>query len=70
MADALERRIIEILQTTLHDNGVETNVLITGEDSMDTISGWDSLRFMSVFVAINEAFGLNPDFDDASTTRL
>ncbi len=32
---------------------------------METVAAWDSLTFMSVFAAINEAFSLNPDFDDA-----
>lgn len=32
---------------------------------METHTAWDSLTFMTVFIAINEAFGLTPDFDDA-----
>lgn len=65
MADSLEQRIIQVIQDTLRDNGVEQNVVITAEDSMETIAAWDSLTFMSVFLAINESFGVNPDFDDA-----
>ena len=40
-------------------------LLVTAGDSMETIATWDSLTFMSVFQAINEAFSINPDFDDA-----
>ena len=32
---------------------------------METIAEWDSLHFVSVFLAVNEAFGIDPDFDDA-----
>jgi acyl carrier protein len=32
---------------------------------MQTVAAWDSLNFMKVFLAINEAFGVDPDFDDA-----
>jgi acyl carrier protein len=65
MTDALEQRIIEIIQNTLRSNGGKPEVVIMADDSMDTIAAWDSLTFMSVFLAINESFGLNPDFDDA-----
>ena len=34
-------------------------------DSMETIGEWDSLSFMSVFCAVNKAFEIDPDFDDA-----
>ena len=33
---------------------------------METIAEWDSLTFMSVFSAVNDAFGIDPDFDDAN----
>jgi acyl carrier protein len=65
MSDPLERRIIEIIQDTLHKQGKEQNVLIRADDSMETVTAWDSLSFMTVFLAINEAFGVNPEFDDA-----
>jgi acyl carrier protein len=65
MTDPLERRIIEIIQDTLHKQGKEQNVLIRADDSMETVTAWDSLSFMTVFLAINEAFGVNPEFDDA-----
>ena len=65
MADALEQRIIEIIQDTLRKQGKGQNVSIGAEDSMATVPAWDSLSFMSVFLAINAAFGLDPDFDDA-----
>lgn len=65
MIDPLEQRIIDVIQDTLRRQGREQNILIRASDSMETVAAWDSLSFMSVFVAINEAFGLNPDFDDA-----
>lgn len=65
MIDSLEQRIIDIIQDTLRRQGREQNIPITANDSMETVAAWDSLSFMSVFLAINEAFGVNPDFDDA-----
>lgn len=65
MSDPLEQRIIEIIQDALSKTGAAPEVPITADDSMETVAAWDSLSFMSVFTAINEAFGVNPDFDDA-----
>jgi acyl carrier protein len=65
MSDPLEQRIIDIIQATLRSQKKEQSILIGADDSMETVAAWDSLSFMSVFLAINEAFGVNPDFDDA-----
>lgn len=65
MTDTLEQQIIAIIQDTLSDKEKGREVSITADDSMETVGDWDSLSFMSVFLAINEAFGVNPDFDDA-----
>ncbi|MDH3678598.1 MAG: hypothetical protein OEV40_01485 [Acidimicrobiia bacterium] len=65
MTDLLERRVLEIVQAALRSNSDDAYLVIGTDDSMDTVAVWDSLRFMNVFVAINEAFGLDPDFDDA-----
>lgn len=65
MPDALESRIIEIVQNTLDGNNAIQNHIVTADDSMETIADWDSLTFMNIFVAINEAFSVNPDFDEA-----
>ena len=65
MTDPLVQRIIETIQDTLRKKSQEQNILIKADDSMETVTAWDSLSFMSVFLAINEAFGVNPDFDDA-----
>ena len=65
MTDTLEQQIIAIIQDTLRNKGEDREVSITADDSMETVAAWDSLSFMSVFLAINEAFGVNPDFDDA-----
>ena len=65
MADTLERRIIETIESTLRDLSGNVKLTIRADDSMDTIAEWDSLAFMSVFAAVNDAFGIDPDFDDA-----
>jgi len=65
MTDLLEQRIIEIVQTALRNANNDLDVVITPDDSMETVPAWDSLSFMSIFTAINEAFALHPDFDDA-----
>lgn len=65
MADSLEHRIVSVIQKTLRNNGSEREVVIMVDDSMETVAAWDSLSFMTVFLAINDAFGVNPDFDDA-----
>lgn len=63
MSNELEDRIIGIVQDTLRLEDPE--LTIGAEDTMDTIVGWDSLQFMNVFMAVNDAFDLDPDFDDA-----
>ena len=65
MADSLEARIVEIIESTLRKQSGNAELVLYAEDSMETIAEWDSLTFMSVFVAINKAFGIDPDFDDA-----
>ena len=65
MADQLEHRIVQIVQDVLQEKNDQEEILVTPEDSMETVPAWDSLSFMSVFLAINDAFGVDPDFDDA-----
>lgn len=65
MTESLEQRIIEVIQYALRDEGKKQDVRITADDSMQTVAVWDSLNFMRVFAAINEAFDLHPDFDEA-----
>jgi acyl carrier protein len=65
MTDSLEQRIIEVIRNALLSNGAAGDIVVTGSDSMETLAAWDSLTFMSVFLSINETFGINPDFDDA-----
>lgn len=65
MADSLEERIVRIIESTLREVGGNPELALRADDSMDTIAEWDSLAFMSVFCAINDAFGIDPDFDDA-----
>lgn len=65
MPDVLEGRVVDVVQDALRSTGGGPELVVGNEDSMETLSAWDSLSFMSVYVAINDAFGLDPDFDDA-----
>ena len=65
MAESLEARLIGIIETTLRKQSGNEALTLCAEDSMETIAEWDSLSFMSVFSAVNDAFGIDPDFDDA-----
>ena len=65
MAESLEARLIGIIETTLREHCGNEALALRVDDSMDTVGEWDSLNFMSVFRAVNEAFGIDPDFDDA-----
>ena len=65
MADSLEARIVEIIESTLREQSGNKELVLCADDSMETIAEWDSLTFISVFSAINKAFGIDPDFDDA-----
>jgi acyl carrier protein len=67
MTDKLKEKIMTVVEQTLNDASTEASehVTITENDSMETIGSWDSLNFMLVFQAINDAFNINPDFDDA-----
>lgn len=65
MTDPLQQQIIETIQDVLRNSGAPPDMVLTADDSMETVPAWDSLTFMNVFLAINETFGVNPDFDDA-----
>lgn len=65
MADTLENRIVNVIQSTLRDRNNHPDLTIGSNDSMETIECWDSLAFMSVFLAVNDEFGIDPEFDDA-----
>jgi len=65
MTDPLEQQIIAVIEQTLRDKNEGEEISITAEDSMETVAAWDSLSFMIVFLAVNETFDVNPDFDDA-----
>ena len=66
MVEPLEQRIITVIQDALRgEKGAKQDIPITADDSMQTVAAWDSLNFMKVFLAINETFGVDPDFDDA-----
>ena len=65
VTDSLEERIIGVVRNALRADGTNEDIEVTADDSMETLAAWDSLTFMRVFLAINETFGINPDFDDA-----
>lgn len=65
MTESIDTRIINAIQSALSEKSGLDLAPVTIHDSMETIDCWDSLAFMSVYLAINEEFGLNPDFDDA-----
>ena len=65
MAESLDARLIGIIETTLRQESGNEALTLCAEDSMETVAEWDSLSFMSVFSAVNRAFGIDPDFDDA-----
>lgn len=65
MADDIETRLIGIVQSTLREQSGDGALAVSADDSMETVAAWDSLSFMSVFEAVNAAFEIEPDFDDA-----
>ena len=65
MTDDLTTKVIHIVQDTLRSESGRADLVVTAEDGMETISDWDSMNFMKVFLNINEAFEINTDFDDA-----
>lgn len=64
-ADPLEQRVVEVVQRAIRTATGDHGVVVGPTASMDTVAGWDSLTFLSVFSAVNDAFGIHPDFDDA-----
>ena len=66
MQDPILSRAILIIENTLNQNrSPEEAVKIGPEDSMETVAAWDSLSFVSIFLALNEEFGLDVDADEA-----
>jgi acyl carrier protein len=65
MADDLQSKVISIVQDILRLESGKVDLTVSPEDSMDKIPEWDSMSFMKVFFAVNEVFGIEPDFDEA-----
>lgn len=63
--DAIALRVVDVVQAAIRAASGNADVEIRADDTMETVPGWDSLTFMSVWSAVNEAFGIDPDFDDA-----
>jgi acyl carrier protein len=66
--DTLEKTIAVVAEI-LCENSKSGAVILDAESSMDTIPEWDSLSFVNVFLAVNTAFGIDPDIDDAMEYR-
>ncbi len=64
MADLLHQHIVDVVQYALRSTG-DPHVVVGVGDSMETVAVWDSQALPTVFAAVNEAFGLAPDFEDA-----
>ena len=58
-------KTIEIVENVLAANLQSTGNRITADSTMEAMREWDSLNFINIFLAINEAFGIDPDTDDA-----
>ena len=65
MADEILSKVIEVVQDTLREESGRGDLVVTPEDTMETIAEWDSMCFMKVFLSINEVYGIDPDFDEA-----
>ena len=65
MQDDLQSRVIAIVQDALREENGASSLALSPDASMETVAEWDSLSFMKVFLSINEAFGIDPDFDEA-----
>ena len=65
MADDLLINVIAIVQDTLRKESGRNDLVLSPDESMDTVPEWDSMSFMKVFLSINEAYGIDPDFDEA-----
>ncbi len=65
MTDLLEEQVLDVIQDTLRSTTGDLGLVIGPNDSMDSVRHWDSMSFMTVFLAVNESFDLDPDFDDA-----
>ncbi len=58
-------KTIAIVENVLAANLKATGNKITASSTMEGMPEWDSLNFINIFLAVNEAFGIDPDPDDA-----
>lgn len=65
MTDELTTKVIQIVQDTLRTESGKSDLAVTFDDGMETVADWDSMTFMKIFLSVNEAFEINPDFDEA-----
>lgn len=65
VADPFEQRVVAVVQDAIRTATGDAGLVIGSDASMESVSGWDSMTFMSVFMAVNDAFDIDPDFDDA-----
>ena len=65
MSDEIIQKTIEVVTVVLAEKLAASGAEITASSSMEAMVEWDSLNFINIFLAINEAFGIDPDPDDA-----
>jgi len=65
MTTEILEKTIAIVEQVLEANLTASGNHITADSRMDDTPEWDSLNFINIFLSINEAFGIDPDPDDA-----
>jgi acyl carrier protein len=65
MSDEIIQKTIDVVTTVLAEKLAASGAEITASSSMEAMVEWDSLNFINIFLAINEAFDIEPDPDDA-----
>ena len=58
-------KTIAIVENVLAANLKATGNKITASSTMEGMPEWDSLNFINIFLDVNEAFGIDPEPDDA-----
>ena len=65
MDDEVSNKVINVVERVLADKLRDRGGVITTDSSMESMAEWDSLNFINIFLAVNEAFDIDPDPDDA-----
>jgi len=65
MNNLILEKTIKTINSVLAEKLAANNSSIDVDSSMDNTPEWDSLDFINIFLAINQAFEIDPDPDDA-----